>query len=119
MKTSAIVSMGAGGLLLLGAGCISHNETVYRETQRVKVEFESDAAARVFYETLSKMPGPKNTSESTTEVAIPVIFEHKQRVVAGPNTAFNQAVSLCDTNQDGRITEAEARIFAEQQEKKK
>ena len=119
MKTTAFVPLAVTGLMLLGAGCISHNETVYRETQRVKVEFESDAAARVFYETLSKMPGPKNTSESTTEVEIPVIFEHKQRVVAGPNTAFNQAVSLCDTNQDGRITEQEARIFAEQQEKKK
>jgi len=36
-------------------------------------------------------------------------------VVRSENAAFNHAVRRCDTNQDGKITEQEARIFAEQQ----
>ena len=34
-----------------------------------------------------------------------------------PKDHLNQAVRRCDTNGDGRITELEARIFAEQAEK--
>ena len=34
-------------------------------------------------------------------------------VVRGPNEAFNLAVTRCDTNRDGQITEQEARIFAD------
>jgi len=44
---------------------------------------------------------------------VPVVFKHKRHVVEGESIAFNQAVRRCDTNGDGRITEQEARIFAE------
>lgn len=94
-------------------GCISHDETIYRDEPRAKVEFENDAAARHFYEALSRAPSDRGKAESTTEVHIPIVFEHKQRVVRGENIAFNEAVRRCDTNGDGRITELEARIFAE------
>jgi hypothetical protein len=100
-------------------GCISHDETVVRDVARAKVEFENDLAARVFYETLSKHPNTGTRTESTTRVEIPVVLDHKQRVVTGPNAAFNEAVAACDTNRDGRITEMEARIFAEQRQPKK
>jgi hypothetical protein len=104
-------------LCLVGlCGCITHNETVYRNPDRLKVEFESDAAARIFYEALSKT-GPQAASESNTTVEIPVIFEHHSHVVQGENVAFNNAVLQCDTNQDGKITEMEARIFAALREK--
>jgi hypothetical protein len=46
-------------------------------------------------------------------VAIPFVFDHKRRVIPGQNVAFNDAVALCDTNQDGKITESEAQIFAD------
>ena len=93
------------------AGCITHESTVVRDVARTKIEFENDAAARIFYETLSRMP-TQTRAESTTEVDIPVVFEHKRHVVTGPNTAFNRAVAECDTNQDGKITEQEAHLFA-------
>jgi hypothetical protein len=102
----------AGLLLLLAAGCISHEETTYREVPRVPVEFESEVAGRIFYESLSKMR-PPHTSESKTDVSLPIVFEHKTRAVSGPSIAFNQAVARCDTNKDGRITELEANIFAQ------
>jgi len=99
------------------SGCITHESTVVRDVDRTPVEFENDAAARIFYETLSKMPSRGDRAESTTEVDIPVVFEHKRHVVTGPNATFNTAVSRCDTNKDGKITEPEARIFADNADK--
>ena len=98
--------------LPLFAGCISHKETTYRDVARVPVEFENEAAGRIFYEALSKMR-PVQASESHTDVSIPVIFESKHRAIAGPNAAFNDAVARCDTNKDGKVTELEAKIFAQ------
>jgi hypothetical protein len=105
------ICMAGGFLTMMSAGCISHNETVYQDVPRTRIEFETDKAARVFYETLTKAP-PTRQSESRTEVAIPIVFEHKRRVVPGQNVAFNDAVALCDANQDALITETEAQIFA-------
>jgi hypothetical protein len=100
-------------LCLLAAGCISHERTYTKDPARAKVEFENDVAARTFYEALSRMPGADARSESTTKFEIPVVFEHKSHVITGANATFNHAVEICDTNKDGKITEQEARIFAE------
>jgi hypothetical protein len=94
-------------------GCITQNETVYHNPERARVEFEDETAARIFYETVTKYPGPANKRESNTTVEIPVIFEHHSKVVEGDNVAFNEAVRQCDSNQDGKITEMEAKVFAE------
>jgi hypothetical protein len=100
-------------LAALNTGCISTDETVYRDQERIKVEFENDAAGRLFYEALSQTRGSHARSESKTELSIPVVFHHKHRVVEGENFAFNHGVQRCDSNGDGRITELEARIFSE------
>ena len=100
---------------LVLCGCITHHSVVYRDVERVKVEFESDAAARLFYETLSRTSAARNHSESTTTVSIPIVFEHERKVVPGKNVEFNEAVAVCDSNRDGIITETEARIFANEQ----
>ena len=97
--------------ILVLTGCIHTEKTTYRDENRVPIEFENDTAARIFYEALGNTRSPR--SESSTEVSLPIIFEHKERVVQGESVAFNNAVRRCDTNRDGRITEAEARIFAE------
>ena len=99
------------------SGCITHESTITRDEQRTRVEFENDAAARIFYEALSRRPSQDDRSDSSTSFEIPVIFEYKRHVVTGSNAAFNRAVELCDSNKDGKITETEARIFAEQQPK--
>lgn len=93
-------------------GCISHEETTYRDVPRVPVEFENETAGRIFYESLSKVRHP-HLNESKTDVSLPVVFEHKTRRVSGPNATFNDAVARCDTNKDARITELEAKIFAQ------
>ncbi len=93
-------------------GCITHKSIVYQDVERTKVEFESDAAARLFYETLSKNSASQKHSESTTTIDIPIIFETERKVVPGRNVEFNEAVAICDANKDGRITETEAKIYA-------
>lgn len=105
-------------LLLLNAGCISTEKTEYRDVERAKVEFESDTAGRSFYEGLSKMQNRRPRNESRTDVALPIVFEHKHRVVEGDNVLFNEAVQRCDSNKDGRITETEARIFCDSMSKR-
>ena len=100
--------------LMLLPGCIGHEETKYRDVARVPVEFENESAGRIFYEALTKKH-PRHSSESKTEVSIPVVFDHKTREVAGPNATFNDAVERCDANKDGKITELEAKIFAQYQ----
>ena len=106
----------AAGTLV--SGCIgplfSRNTTVYRDVDRTRVEFESDAAARLFYETLSRNPKVHKRSESKTQVHIPVVYSQSRTVVPGRNLEFNEAVAACDTNKDGKITELEAKIFANQ-----
>lgn len=102
-----------GGAVLSLAGCIEHSETTYHDAERVKVQFESEKAGRIFYEALSKMPF-HDRAESHTEVSIPVVFDNKYTVKAGENEKFNEAVRRCDSNKDGMITEVEAEIFASQ-----
>lgn len=115
MKNSKwMVAVAACAVIL--CGCIEQNETIYHNPERVKVEFENETAARIFYETLSKYPGPANKRESSTSVEIPVIFEHHSKVVEGENVSFNEAVRQCDSNRDSKITELEAKIFAEARE---
>jgi PBP1b-binding outer membrane lipoprotein LpoB len=99
---------------VLFSGCISHNETVTRDVARRKVEFENETAGRVFYEALSHIANSGTRQEKTSEFEIPVVLDYKRHVVTGPNAAFNDAVERCDTNKDGRISEIEAKIFADQ-----
>lgn len=111
MKTTNFLS----ALALVGwavTGCIHTNETVVKDEARMPVEFENDAAGRVFYETLSRIQGSGDRTVSRSEVSLPVVFSHERKTVHGPNIGFNDAVRRCDTNVDQRITESEARIFA-------
>src|ERR1022692_1649493 len=105
------LAIGAAAFCL--AGCIDHSETTYREVERVKVQFETEKAGRIFYEALSKMRY-EGRVESHTEVSIPVVFDNKYTVKGGESEKFNEAVRRCDTNKDGIITEVEAEIFASQ-----
>ena len=104
-----IIILAVSGILL--SGCITKS-VVYQNVERTRIEFENDAAARLFYEALSKNSTNQKHSESTTTIDIPIIFKTERKVVSGPNAEFNEAVAICDANQDGRITEAEARTYA-------
>ncbi len=112
MKKAIVAAMtGLSGLLLIG--CIHQETTEVREVPRVKVEFENETAARLFYETLSRCSGQYSRQDSETHVDVPLLINHRKKVIYGPNIAFNRGVELCDTNKDGKITELEARIYAD------
>lgn len=113
MKTILPLSLAALAAFVT-AGCIHTEETVTKDESRVPVEFENEAAGRIFYESMSRKPNSGGHRESSTAVEIPLVFEHRVKTVRGPNTAFNEAVARADTNRDGKITETEARIFAGQ-----
>jgi hypothetical protein len=117
MSISILRTAFALACVAFASGCISHQSTVIRDTERTRVEFENDGAARLFYEALSQSPVKNEKSESTTEYGIPIIFEHKRHVITGSNAGFNRAVEICDSNKDGKITELEAKIFREQSSK--
>lgn len=115
MRKPLAIFTAAAFCLAVFPGCIHHEETVYREVTRKQIEFENDAAARIFYETLSSSSHRNDQPEHSTEINIPIVFKHKRRVVDGANVAFNNAVEECDTNRDRKITESEAKIYAEQE----
>ena len=111
-KLLSFLCIGATGIFAF-TGCIHTHETVYEDATRMKVEFESEQAAHTFYEALSKQP-PANRNANTTHVSIPLVFEHTRTKTVTSNVTFNDAVRRADTNQDGKITELEAKIFAGQ-----
>lgn len=115
MTTFRHLPTAAAGLLLglAGAGCISHQETIRRDEERLPISFETDTAARTFYEAVEKIRAASAPTESKTEFHIPVILSHKITTVNGPHQVFNESVRRADTDRDGRITEKEARIFAD------
>jgi len=114
LPASRLVLLTVLSFLAAGAsGCISTSRTVRREEPRMQVEFENDTAGRLFYESLNHLRGHRGASESHSHVSLPIIFDHQTTTIEGESILFNEAVRQCDTNHDGRITESEARIFAE------
>jgi len=101
---------------ILVSGCITSRETVRKEPERLKVDFENEEASRVFHEVLNRMPYAHGRHESETKVHIPVVLSVSRKVVVSENVAFNKAVRRCDANRDGMITVHEAHVFAERQE---
>jgi hypothetical protein len=102
-----------GGCLVLLAGCVTKETNVVQDGERAKVEFESETAARTFFEGMEKGGFKPQHMTSSTKLELPIIFEYRRNVTSGPNASFNRAVQICDTNKDGKITEVEARIFSE------
>ncbi len=97
-----------------GPGCISHEETVRIHEERLPITFETDTAARTFYEAVEKLRTSASPSNSKTQFGIPMILSHKVTTEYGPHQVFNEGVRRADTDRDGTITEKEARIFQTQ-----
>lgn len=100
------------GCLVLQA-CVTKESNVVRDGERARVEFENEAAAKTFFEGMEKGGYKTQETHSTTKFELPIVFEYRRNVTTGKNAGFNRAVEICDTNKDGKITEVEARIFAE------
>ena len=99
-------------MVVAACGCIHTKRTEVIDEDRLKVEFENEAAGRIFHEALNTKPARSSGTEQVTRVELPLVFSDERRVVQGPAAAFNQGVRECDANGDRRITETEARIWA-------
>jgi hypothetical protein len=102
-------------LLPFASGCI----TLFSKTEVVRggealrpVSFETEEAGRVFHDAVKDGHG----YVGGTHLGVPfVTFFRKSKVLSEP-AKFNDAVTRCDTNQDGVITLVEARVFASRTE---
>ncbi|MBN9122606.1 MAG: hypothetical protein J0I06_26235 [Planctomycetes bacterium] len=105
----AAAVLAAASLALL-PGCLtlfSKTEVVRGEEPRRPIRFENTQAAEAFNKALKD----KSASLGGTHMGIPfVTFYSKDRHLSD-SAHFNDCVARCDSDQDGVITLAEARIF--------
>ncbi len=97
--------------MVMTSGCIHRHKLVDHRDPRVPIAFETDTAARLFYEKLESNRSFSTLNGTRTAITVPLFFEHEVTSVRGSHVDFNLAVQTCDTNQNGIITEQEARIF--------
>ena len=110
MKTTIRQIASIAALVVLPA-CVHQESNVVKDSERAKVEFENEAAARNFFDGMQKGGFSTKQTTSTTKFELPIIFEYRKNVTSGANSGFNRAVQLCDSNKDGKITELESKIF--------
>ena len=101
----------AAAVLALVPGCLtlfSKTEVVRGEEPRRPIRFENTQAAEVF----NKATKDKSASLGGTHMGIPFITFYSKDRQLSESAHFNDCVIRCDTDQDGTITLAEARMFA-------
>ena len=111
--TQLNVILGTLVVSLLGGGCV----TFYRKTEeigakepRLTVDFETEHAAQLFNSTVEKklrQPAPTDNSR----VGVPFVTFYSKTRVMSENARYNAEVVKCDSNGDGKISEAEARTY--------
>lgn len=104
------------GLLALAAcpGCLtlfSKVEVIRGDEQRIPVRFETTKAARLFYD---KCAGCDKKVGGTC-FGVPFITFFSNQTTVSDNAVFNDQLRICDTDQDGFVTEHEALIYTKQE----
>ena len=92
-------------------GCLtlfSKTEVIRGEEPRRPIRFENQEAAETFHRAMKDKP----TSLGGTHLAVPFITLYSKDRQLSDGAHFNDCVLRCDTDQDGTITLAEAKIFA-------
>ena len=92
-------------------GCLtlfSKTEVIRSEEARRPIRFENQEAAEAF----NKAMKDKSASLGGTHMGIPFITLYSKDRQLSDSAHFNDCVLRCDTDQDGTITLAEARMFA-------
>ncbi|MBL9205840.1 MAG: hypothetical protein JNN01_12180 [Opitutaceae bacterium] len=92
------------------SGCINASSTVKVDQPRRQVSFENETAGRLFYETLSHVQTSRPAGENKTSVSL-LLVNVERREVTGPNSLFNEAIDVCDSDHNGTITLTEATIY--------
>lgn len=94
-------------------GCLtlfSKTEVVRGEESRRPVRFENTTAAEEFNDAVK---GKSKASMGGAHVGVPFVTLYSRHRQLSDSAHFNDCVLRCDTDQDGTITQAEARMFKE------
>jgi hypothetical protein len=106
-------AVAAAGVCVLLPGCLtlfSKTDVVRAEETRRPVRFESAAAAETFHQALKDDADDGSLGGACFGVPFVTLYARHKKLAE--NARFNDAVSRCDTDQDGLITQHEADIFA-------
>lgn len=112
LRARLTVAVFAVAALALLPGCLtlfSKTEVIRGEEPRRPIRFESAEAADTFNKALKD----KSASLGGTHMGIPFITLYSKDRHLSDSAHFNDCVLRCDTDQDGTITLAEARMFKE------
>ena len=105
----------AAAVVALLPGCLtlfSKTEVIRGEEPRRPIKFESAEAADTFNSALKW----KSKSMGGAELGVPFVTLYSRNCQLSDSAHFNDCVLRCDTDQDGTITLAEARMFKELKE---
>jgi len=94
-------------------GCLtlfSKTEVVRGEESRRPIKFENAQAADEFH---SAMKWKTKASMGGAHVGVPFVTLYSRDRQLSDSAHFNDCVTRCDTDQDGTITQVEARMFKE------
>jgi hypothetical protein len=111
LRARLCVAVFAVASLALLPGCLtlfSKTEVIRGEEPRRPIRFESPQTAEVFNKTMKD----KSASLGGTHMGIPFITLYSKDRQLSESAHFNDCILRCDTDQDGTITLAEARMFA-------
>jgi hypothetical protein len=92
-------------------GCLtlfSKTEVIRGDEQRRPVRFENQEAAETFH----RATKDRSAIQGATCMGVPFVTFYSKTRQLSDNAHFNDCVLRCDTDQDGTITLAEAKIFA-------
>ena len=106
----ARLAVAAVGLLALAPGCLtlfSKTEVIRGEEPRRPIRFESAEAADTFNSAMKW----KSKSMGGTHMGVPFVTLYSKDRQLSESAHFNDCVLRCDTDQDGTITLAEAKMF--------
>lgn len=114
-KSNLLKVLCVPALAVLTAGCISFyhkTEQVRSDEERMKIEFESETAGKLFHDKADAAIRKRNP-EGSTQFGVPFVSFYSKTRVVSKNAAYNDELRKCDTNKDGMITDVEARIYSE------
>jgi hypothetical protein len=111
LRARLLVAAFAVVSLALLPGCLtlfSKTEVIRGEEPRRPIRFENAQAAEAF----NKAMKDKSASLGGTHMGIPFITFYSKDRQLSDSAHFNDCILRCDTDQDGTITLAEAKMFA-------
>jgi hypothetical protein len=103
-------------LCLGGVGCLINSgseKVVESDAKRLKVDFETEDGLSTFQRTVRQRYEAGGGVVGTSGFAIPFVVAVGEKRVLSENAYYNGEVAKADANGDGKISDAEARAYAQ------